>query len=164
MNHETIPMVGQPAPDFTLPDATGGEVSLKDLRGFWVVLYFYPKDNTSGCTTEALEFTELLPEFTPLGAKVLGVSKDSVTSHQKFVDKHDLGVQLLADPELKALQSYGAWQMKKMYGKESMGTVRSTVLIDPGGVVRQTWPKVAKSAGHARKVLEALREHVKSTG
>ena len=157
MNPENVPVVGQPAPDFTLPDARGGEVSLQDLQGSWVVLYFYPRDNTSGCTTEALEFTELLPEFTAMGAKVLGVSKDSAASHQKFIDKHNLGVQLLSDPGLKALQSYGAWQMKKMYGKESMGTVRSTVLIDPEGIVRQTWPKVAKSAGHAQKVLQSLQ-------
>lgn len=155
-----IPEAGVQAPDFRLPDAEGREVGLADLNGRWVVLYFYPKDNTSGCTAEAREFTELLPEFSALNAEVLGVSKDSVASHAAFVKKHDLNVRLLADPELKVLQAYGAWRMKKSYGQQSMGTVRSTVLIDPAGMVRKTWPKVAKGAGHAAEVLEVLRGEV----
>jgi len=149
---------GTEAPDFRLQAADGSERGLEDYRGKWLVLYFYPKDNTSGCTTEALEFTGLLSEFQALGAEVVGVSRDSAASHKKFVDKHALGVTLLADPELQALQSYGAWRLKKNYGKESMGTVRSTVLVDPQGVVRAAWPKVAKAAGHAGTVLEKLRE------
>ncbi len=158
MSKDTIPLVGEQAPDFQLPAADGREIRLAGLRGKWVVLYFYPKDNTSGCTTEALEFTALLPEFKALGAEVLGVSKDSLASHQKFIAKHDLGVPLLADPERIVLESYGAWQLKKMCGKESMGTVRGTVIIDPEGIVRHAWPKVAKAAGHAQKVLDTLRE------
>lgn len=160
MSDVKFPAVGQTAPGFVLPFAEGQELSLEDLRGKWVVLYFYPKDNTSGCTTEALEFTNLLPEFEKLGAEVLGLSKDSLASHQKFAAKHGLGVKLLADPEREVLETYGAWQLKKTCGKECMGTVRSTVLIDPEGVVRQAWPKVGKAAGHADKVLQALRELV----
>ena len=158
MSQGQFPTPGSPAPDFRLVDAEGGSVALQELRGQWVVLYFYPKDNTSGCTTEALEFTTLLPEFEALGAAVLGVSRDSAASHRKFTDKHQLGVRLLADPGLEALQSYGAWQLKKTCGKECMGTVRSTLLIDSQGVVRKTWPKVAKAAGHAEAVLQALKE------
>lgn len=158
MSETTMPQTGEKAPDVTLPNAHGQEISLQDFRGKWVVLYFYPKDNTSGCTTEALEFTQLLPEFTALDAVVLGVSKDSAASHKKFADKHELGVTLLADPERQALEAFGAWRLKKNYGKTSMGTVRSTALIDPDGVIRATWPKVAKATGHAQKVLEKLRE------
>ena len=157
---EQMPSVGSAAPDFRLPSGDGNELGLADLRGKWVVVYFYPKDNTSGCTTEAKEFTDLLPDFAALNAEVLGISKDSVTSHANFAAKHGLGVNLLADPELTVLQAYGAWRLKKSYGKESMGTVRSTLLVDPAGLVRRTWPNVAKGAGHAAKVLEALREEV----
>ncbi len=153
--------VGDTAPDFILPDADGKEVSLSQMSGQWVVLYFYPKDSTSGCTTEAIEFTELAPEFEKLGAVVLGVSKDSVASHRKFIDKKGLGVGLLSDENSTVLDLYGAWQMKKQCGKECMGTVRSTVLIDPQGKVAEVWPKVTKAAGHAAKVLEAFKARVK---
>jgi peroxiredoxin Q/BCP len=148
---------GDPAPDFSLASSEGKVVRLSDYKGKYVVLYFYPKDNTSGCTTEALEFTELQSEFERLQAVVLGVSKDSVESHRKFVEKQGLTILLLSDPDKKALESYGAWQLKKMYGKESWGVVRSTFLVGPDGRIVQSWPKVAKAAGHAAKVLEELR-------
>ncbi len=154
----TIPEQGQSAPEFCLPDTFGEQFCLKDLTGKWVVLYFYPKDNTSGCTTEALEFTALKGEFDALNAVVLGVSKDSEASHRKFMETHGLTIRLLADPEKTVLQQYGAWRMKKMYGKESMGVVRSTFLIGPDQQIRKAWPRVAKAAGHASKVLETLRE------
>lgn len=150
--------VGEFAPDFTLPAGSGREIRLSDLKGKWVVLYFYPKDSTPGCTTEALEFTQLLPEFKSLNAVVLGVSKDSTASHRKFIEKQALTVELLSDVDTAVMESYGAWQMKKQCGKECMGTVRSTVLIDPEGKVAQVWPKVTKAAGHAEQVLAALRE------
>ena len=154
----TIPEQGQPAPQFCLPDTHGEQLCLKDLAGKWVVLYFYPKDNTSGCTTEALEFTAIKSEFESLNAVVLGVSKDSGASHEKFIEKHGLTIRLLSDPEKVVLQLYGAWRMKKMYGKESMGVVRSTFLIAPDQNIAKAWPRVAKAAGHAGKVLDALRE------
>ncbi len=150
--------VGDPAPDFCLPDQTGQKHCLKDYRGRWVVLYFYPRDNTSGCTAEAKEFTELKPEFEKLGAVILGVSKDSVQSHQKFVAKHNLGITLLSDPEHQVLETYGAWQLKRQCGRESWGTVRSTVLIDPEGRIAHHWPRVARARGHAEKVLLKLKE------
>jgi peroxiredoxin Q/BCP len=153
---DQTPEVGAKAPDFLLPDAEGREHRLSDFAGRWLVLYFYPKDSTSGCTTEALEFSALLPQFEALGAAVVGVSKDSQGSHARFIAKHELTVPLLADPGLSSLNAYGAWRMKKMYGKEGLGTVRSTYLIDPSGVVRRAWPKVAKAAGHAATVLAAL--------
>ncbi len=159
MSTETnIPEQGQPAPDFCLPDALGEQLCLKELAGKWVVLYFYPRDNTSGCTTEALEFTGLKAVFESLNAVILGVSKDSAASHQKFAEKHGLTIKLLSDPEKTVLQLYGAWRLKKMYGKESLGVVRSTFLIDPKQQIRKAWPRVAKAAGHAEKVLDALRE------
>ncbi len=158
MTTNTSPEPGSAAPDFTLPDVGGDNVSLADFRGKWVVLYFYPRDNTSGCTTEASEFSSLVDTFHELGAVVIGISKDSVASHQSFTQKHNLRVLLLADTERTTLEAYGAWRLKKAYGKESMGTVRSTVLIDPEGNVAAFWPRVAKAAGHAAKVLERLRE------
>ncbi|GAB7078586.1 peroxiredoxin [Megalodesulfovibrio paquesii] len=151
-------VIGQPAPAFDLPSGDGSRVSLASLRGQWAVLYLYSKDNTSGCTTEAVEFTELLPQFEALGATVLGLSKDSVASHAKFATKHNLGVRLLADESLETIKAYDAWKEKTMCGKKCMGTVRSTVLIDPEGRVAAYWPKVAKSAGHAQKVLEELQK------
>lgn len=150
-------VVGDPAPHFVMPSAEGGEVSLSQLKGKWVVLYFYPRDNTPGCTTEAMEFTELLPEFDRHDAVVLGVSRDSPASHRKFSEKRGLGVGLLSDEETTVMQSYGAWQMKKQCGKECMGTVRSTVLIDPRGKIAHVWPKVTRAAGHAGQVLDTLK-------
>ncbi|NLI81146.1 MAG: peroxiredoxin [Deltaproteobacteria bacterium] len=147
----------QPAVDFCMPSATGSEICLKDLRGKWVVLFFYVKDNTSGCTSEALEFSEHLHEFEAAGAVVFGVSPDSVESHRKFQEKHALKLTLLSDPEHRVLEAYGAWGPKKMYGKEYFGVIRSSVLIDPAGNVAHVWPG-AKSKGHAAEVLAKLRE------
>ncbi|MFP5260072.1 MAG: peroxiredoxin [Acidobacteriota bacterium] len=156
MSDAPWPVEGDPAPDFSLPDADGRVHSLADYSGKWLVLYFYPKDSTSGCTTEALEFSGLLPRFLALGAQVVGVSRDKPGSHRKFIDKHELTVTLLSDPELATLAAYGAWREKKVCGKDCLGTVRSTFLIDPKGVVRGAWPQVAKALGHAETVLAAL--------
>ncbi|MCK6526992.1 peroxiredoxin [Myxococcota bacterium] len=148
------PTVGEPAPPFTL-DGDAGPVSLADFAGKWVVLFFYPKDNTPGCTLEAQQFRDLYPEFLARGAEVLGVSADSVRSHQGFRDRQGLTFPLLSDPGKATLQAYGAFGIKKMYGKEVQGIVRSTVLVDPHGNVARVWPKVTVD-GHARKVLEAI--------
>ena len=148
---------GKKAPAFTLESSEGGEVSLKDYAGKWVVLYFYPRDNTPGCTTEAQDFRDAADELAARDAVVLGVSKDSIASHQKFAAKHDLRFPLLSDPEGEVLESYGAWGEKNMYGKKRMGIIRTTVLIDPAGEVRKIWPKV-RVKGHVAKVLVALDE------
>lgn len=148
---------GSRAPSLVLPDGLGNNVSLDDYRGKWLVLYFYPKDDTPGCTTEALDFTARKSEFEKLNAVILGVSPDSVDSHCKFAEKHGLSVTLLSDMEKTALESYGVWQMKKQYGREYMGVVRTTYLIDPGGKVAYAWEKV-KVEGHANEVLEKIRE------
>ena len=158
MTEATWPEVGSKAPDFSLPDADGRIHTLAEFAGRWLVLYFYPKDSTSGCTTEALEFSSLMPRFVALEAAVVGISRDKPASHAKFITTNALTVQLLADTELTALTAYGAWRLKKNYGKETLGTVRSTVLIDAQGVVRHVWPKVAKAAGHAAAVLATLTE------
>jgi peroxiredoxin Q/BCP len=150
-------VVGKKAPAFTLKNQDGDSVKLSDYKGKWVVLYFYPRDNTSGCTREACAFTELLPDFSKLDAVVLGVSPDSVESHRKFMDKHDLKITLLSDPDKKVLEKFDAYGEKKMYGKVSMGVIRSTVLIDPEGKVVYHWPKV-RVDGHAEKVREVLEE------
>ena len=149
--------VGDNAPDFCLPDQNENTVCLKDFKGKWVVLYFYPKDNTTGCTREAIDFTEHLHEFEKLNAVVLGVSPDSVKSHQNFVKKHNLKVTLLSDPEHKVLQAYGVWQLKKMYGREYYGVVRSTFIIDPDGKIAHIWRKV-KVKGHVEEVKRVLEE------
>ncbi len=147
--------IGSMAPDFCLRDSNGDEKCLQDFRGKWVVLYFYPKDNTSGCTLEAIEFSALEDEFSRNKAVVIGVSPDTCESHARFIGKHNLTVILLSDPEKKVLTGYGAWRMKKMYGKESMGVVRSTVLISPEGEIARTWDNV-RAAGHAQKVLDEI--------
>jgi peroxiredoxin Q/BCP len=147
---------GDPAPDFCLQGDLG-RVCLKDLKGKWVALYFYPKDNTSGCTMEALEFTAMDREFETEGAKILGVSADNVESHARFREKKNLTHTLLSDVEKKTLKEYGVWQAKKMHGKEFKGIVRSTYLIDPRGVVAFIWPK-AKPKDHAGEVLVKIRE------
>jgi peroxiredoxin Q/BCP len=152
-----MPNIGEKAPDFCLPNQDNEEVCLRDLFGSWVVLYFYPKDNTPGCTTEALDFTAHLPEFEALGATVLGVSPDSVKKHQNFIAKKELKVTLLADEEKEVCQAYGVWQLKKNYGREYMGVVRSTFIIDPDGIIRARWEKV-RVKGHVEAVLEKLRE------
>jgi peroxiredoxin Q/BCP len=149
--------VGAAAPAFTLQDQDGVAVSLADLRGQWVVLYFYPKDDTPGCTTEACEFTEGIEAFRGLDAEVLGCSADSPEKHRKFIAKYGLAVRLLSDPDHAVMERYGAWGEKSMYGRTTMGVIRSTVLIDPGGRVAAHWPKV-KAAGHAAKVKEKLEE------
>ncbi len=152
-----LPETGRPAPSFTLPDAGDTPVKLEDFRGKWVVLYFYPKDNTSGCTVEALEFTAAIDNFKKLNAVVLGVSPDSCKSHVKFIEKQGLKVLLLSDPTHEMIEKYGAWQEKSMYGRKYMGVQRSTVLIDGNGIVKHIWPKV-KARGHAAEVLQKLKQ------
>lgn len=147
---------GTEAPSFTLPREDGTSVTLSDLRGQKVVLYFYPKDNTPGCTTEALDFTALKDEFAATGATVMGISKDSVKKHENFCKKHALGIPLLSDEAGTTCEDYGVWGEKKMYGKTFMGITRTTYLIDEEGKVSKAWPKV-KVKGHAAEVLEALR-------
>ena len=148
--------VNEMAPDFTLPSTGETEVTLSALRPAPVVLFFYPRDNTSGCTKEAIAFSGLLPEFEALGVKVFGVSKDSMASHDKFVAKQELTLPLLSDENGTVCEDYGVWAEKKMYGKTFMGIVRSTVLIDSTGKISRTWPKV-KVPGHAEEVLEAAK-------
>lgn len=148
---------GKKAPAFTLPDHVGEKVRLSSLRGQWVVLYFYPRDDTPGCTVEACEFTAAIGDFESLDAVVLGCSPDSPEKHRKFIEKHSLSVTLLSDPGHEAMEAYGAWGEKKMYGKTRMGVIRSTVLIDPDGKVAHHWPSV-RAKGHAEKVRERLEE------
>ena len=147
---------GDMAPDFTLPTGGGGEVSLSALRGAPVVVYFYPKDDTSGCTTEARDFTALAEEFEKAGTKVIGVSPDSVKSHDKFAAKHGLNVVLASDEEKSMLSAYGVWKEKSMYGRTYMGVERTTFLIDADGRIAAIWRKV-KVAGHAETVLNSAR-------
>lgn len=148
--------IGQAAPDFSLPNAQGELKTLQDFAGQWLVFYFYPKDNTPGCTTEAIDFTTLKPEFAKLNATIVGVSPDSEKSHQKFIKKKDLAIKLLSDPEHQTAKAFGIWQLKKFMGKEYMGIVRSTFLIDPEGNIAHTWIKV-RVKEHASKVLAQLQ-------
>ncbi len=148
--------VGKKAPAFSLESSDGTTVSLKDLAGKLVVVYFYPRDNTPGCATEAEDFRTAMPKFQKLGVTVLGVSKDSIESHKKFIDKFKLNFALLSDPDGKVLEAYGAWGEKNLYGKKTTGVIRSTVLIDGNGKIVATWPKVAVK-GHVDAVLEAAR-------
>ena len=147
---------GMKAPDFTLPDKDGTPVSLSDFAGKKVVLYFYPKDNTPGCTRQACAFAAAYGEFEQLGVTVIGVSKDSAASHQKFADKHSLPFILLSDPELTAIQAYDVWQEKKLYGKVSMGVVRTTFIIDENGIIEKVMPKV-KPDTNAADILAYLQ-------
>jgi peroxiredoxin Q/BCP len=149
--------IGDKAPRFSLSDTNENEISSGDFRGKWLVLYFYPKDNTSGCTAEAIDFTAHIKDFKNLNAEVLGVSPDSCKSHQNFTQKHALRVNLLSDPEKKVLQDYGVWQAKSMYGRKYMGVVRTTYLVDPNGKIVAIWPKVSVK-GHAQEVLSRLEE------
>ena len=149
--------VGRKAPEFSLADETGKKVKLSDFAGQWVVLYFYPRDNTPGCTTEACEFTESLAKFEKLEAKVLGCSPDSPESHQKFIEKQKLKITLLSDPDHVVMDKYGVWGEKNLYGKVSMGVIRSTVIIDPTGKIAHHYPKV-KAEGHAEEVRAKLVE------
>lgn len=149
--------VGQKAPEFCLPNQDDVEICLRDLKGKWIVLYFYPKDSTPGCTTEACEFTEAMPEFGNMDAIILGVSADSTKRHRNFIEKKDLTITLLSDESTEMIQEYGVWQLKKNYGKEYMGIVRSTFIIDPKGVVQAVWDKV-RVKGHVEAVKEKLKE------
>ncbi|OUN86482.1 MULTISPECIES: thioredoxin-dependent thiol peroxidase [unclassified Flavonifractor] len=148
--------VGTVAPDFTLPDKEGNPVTLSQFRGKRVVVYFYPRDNTPGCTRQACGYAAAYDEFQTLDTVVIGISKDSVASHQKFAQKHELPFILLSDPELTAIQAYGVWQEKKNYGKVSMGVVRSTFVISPDGVIEKVMPKV-KPDTNAADILAYLR-------
>ena len=152
--------IADKAPEFTLANQDEVEVSLRDLEGKWVVLYFYPKDNTPGCTTEACEFTEALPVFDSLNAVILGVSPDSPKKHRNFIAKKELLITLLADENKEVCEKYGVWQLKKMCGKEYMGVVRSTFLISPEGKIEAIWEKV-RVKGHVEAVKQKLEEITK---
>ncbi|WP_243090227.1 thioredoxin-dependent thiol peroxidase [Thermus neutrinimicus] len=147
---------GTLASDFALPDQEGRIHRLSDYRGKWVVLYFYPKDDTPGCTKEACGFRDRMGDLQELGAVVLGVSADDVQSHKRFAEKYGLNFPLLADPERQVITAYGAWGRKKLYGKEYEGILRQTFLIDPEGRIAKVWKKVSPE-GHAEEVAEALR-------
>jgi peroxiredoxin Q/BCP len=147
---------GKKAPAFTLADASGRKVSLDDFAGKDLILYFYPKDDTPGCTKEACGFRDSWKEIQKLGAVVVGVSPDSGTSHQKFAQKYKLPFSLLSDPDRKTMEKYGAWGEKTMYGKKTTGVIRSTVWIGPDGKVKKHWARVAKAEAHPDQVLEAL--------
>ena len=146
---------GDKAPEFCLSDQNNEKICLKDFKGKWLVLYFYPKDNTSGCTKEAVDFSEHLKDFKKMDAAIIGISPDSTQSHINFINKHDLKIVLLSDTEHKVLQKYGVWQKKKMYAREYYGVVRTTFLIDPNGRVVNKWEKV-RVQGHVSDVKAAL--------
>ncbi|MCX8282607.1 peroxiredoxin [Phyllobacterium sp. 0TCS1.6C] len=152
----TIPDVGSEAPNFTLPRDGGETLTLSDLRGHPVILYFYPKDDTSGCTQEAIEFSQLKPQFEKLGARVIGMSPDPVKKHDKFKTKHELTIDLVADEDKAVIGAYGLWVEKSMYGRKYMGVERTTFLIGPDGRIARVWQKV-KVPNHAAEVLEATR-------
>jgi len=143
------------APEFCLPNQDDVEICLRDIKGKWIVLYFYPRDSTPGCTTEACEFTEAAPDFSELDAIVIGVSADTTKKHRSFIEKNDLGITLLSDEDTLMMQAYGVWQMKKNYGKEYMGIVRTTLNINPDGVIKAVFEKV-KVKEHVSKVKAEL--------
>jgi peroxiredoxin Q/BCP len=147
--------IGKKAPDFMLPNQLDETKSLDDFAGQWLVLYFYPKDNTPGCTTEAIEFTAAKADFAALNCQIVGVSPDSTKKHRSFCKKHSLDITLLADENTTMLQEYGVWQTKSLYGKSYLGVVRTTVLIDTVGTIRQVWNKV-KVKDHVTTVLQEL--------
>ncbi|MDY7048332.1 MAG: thioredoxin-dependent thiol peroxidase [Microcystis panniformis WG22] len=149
--------VGQKAPEFATPNQRGEISKLADFAGQWLVLYFYPKDNTPGCTTEAIDFTALSPQFQQLNAVILGVSPDSEKSHCRFIEKHNLTIQLLSDTDHQLAEIYQVWGLKKFMGKEYMGIKRSTFLIDPQGNIAYIWSNV-KVKAHAEAVLKKLEE------
>jgi len=151
-----MPIIGQSAPNFVTPNQDGVEVKLEDFKGKKVILYFYPRDNTPGCTTEANDFKANIDAFKALNTVVLGVSKDSPKSHSNFICKYDLPFDLLSDKELELIKAYDVWQLKKNYGKESMGIVRSTFLIDEVGILQEIWSPV-KVKGHVDLVLEKIK-------
>lgn len=150
-----MPDVGDMAPDFTLPTDNDGTLTLSDLRGKTVVLYFYPKDDTSGCTKESCAFRDALPDFEGIDATVIGISKDSVKRHDNFKKKYDLNFPLVSDTEGVACEAYGVWVEKSMYGRKYMGIERSTFVIDPDGKIAHVWRKV-KVTGHVEAVLKAV--------
>ncbi len=152
-----MPAVGAKAPDFQLERDGGGRATLADFKGRALVLYFYPKDDTSGCTQEAIEFNALAKEFEKAGAVVVGVSPDSAKKHDRFKQKHELALPLLSDETKTVLEAYGVWKEKSMYGRKYMGVERTTFLIDRAGVIREIWTKV-KVSGHARAVLDRVKE------
>ena len=149
---------GKKAPAFTLADADGNKVALKDFAGTDVILYFYPRDDTPGCTKEACGFRDLWKDIQKQGAVVLGVSPDGAAAHEKFIAKYKLPFTLLSDPDKKVMEKYGAFGEKMMYGKKTQGVIRSTVWIGPDGKVKKHWARVAKAADHPAKVLEALQQ------
>jgi len=151
-----MPEISEFAPDFTLPRDGGGEITLTELRGAPVVLFFYPRDNTPGCTTEAMDFSGLLADFASIGTQVFGVSRNSIASHDKFRDKHNLRIPLLSDADSDVCETYGVWKEKRMYGKKFMGIERTTVLIDAQGRIAHIWPRV-KVPGHAEAVLASAK-------
>lgn len=153
----SMPRTGDPAPDFELPSTGGGSVRLSELRGRPVVLFFYPKDMTSGCTAEACAFQAALPDFSGVDAEIYGISKDSLSSHAKFREKEGLTFDLLSDADSDVSERYGVWKEKTMYGKSNMGIERTTFVIDPEGRVARVFPKV-KVDGHADEVLAAVQE------
>jgi peroxiredoxin Q/BCP len=148
---------GDKAPDFNLETDGGGSLKLSSLKGEKVVVYFYPRDNTPGCTQESCDFRDLNPDFSKLNAQIIGISKDSVASHDKFKDKYGLNFTLVSDPDLDAIKGFDVWREKNMYGKKTMGVERSTFLIDEKGVIAKAWRKV-KVKGHADEVLAAAKE------
>ncbi|MEM7726722.1 MAG: thioredoxin-dependent thiol peroxidase [Cyanobacteria bacterium P01_A01_bin.45] len=152
-----IPQPGEKAPSFTINNQDGEAVSLKDFQDKWLVLYFYPKDNTPGCTTEAQDFSTYKQEFADLDTEIVGVSTDSEESHRKFIDKRDLSINLLSDPEHEVADAYRIWRLKKFMGKEYMGIERSTFLIQPDQIVAHSWFKV-RTKGHAETVLNKLKD------
>jgi peroxiredoxin Q/BCP len=151
-----MPDISQAAPDFTLPVTGGGEISLSDLKGQAVVLYFYPRDDTPGCTKEAIGFSEHLGSFDAANTRVFGISRDTMAKHDKFTAKHNLTVPLLTDEDGTMCEAYGVWVEKNMYGKKSMGIERATYLIDKDGKIARVWRKV-KVPGHVEEVLEAVQ-------
>jgi peroxiredoxin Q/BCP len=153
--------IGDKAPDFTLPKSGGGDTALSDYNGKYLVLYFYPKDDTPGCTKEAISFTAHKDAFSALGAEILGVSKDTPAKHDKFIAKHDLDIPLGSDETGEMIESYGSWVEKNMYGKKYMGIDRSTFLISPEGNILEIWRKVRVKV-HVETVLEALKAHTAS--
>jgi len=148
---------GNKAPEYCLPNQDDVEICSRDLKGKWVVLYFYPRDNTPGCTTEACEFTEAEPAFDNLDAVIIGVSADTTKKHRNFIEKHSLGITLLADVSTEMMQEFGVWQMKKNYGKEYMGIVRTTLIINPEGIISEVWNNV-RVKEHVAKVQARLAE------
>ena len=150
-------IAGRKAPSLRLEDADGRKVSLADFSGRWVILYFYPRDDTPGCTTEACDFSSQVEDFSGANTVVVGVSPDDPASHAKFIARHGLRVRLLSDPGHDAMKAYGAWGKKTMYGKTTEGVIRSTAIIDPEGKVAHHWPRV-QAKGHAEKVLSKLKE------